>query len=61
MTERYRRRDFGHMDLETIIEDPTMYTRPWSIFADLVVQADTELLEFICEENEKDSALLVGQ
>lgn len=61
MTERYRRRDFGHMDLETIIEDPTMYTRPWSIFADLVLQADTELLEFICEENEKDSDRLVGK
>ena len=61
MTERYRRRDFGHMDLETIIEDPKMYTRPWSIFADLVLQADTELLEFICEENEKDSDRLVGK
>lgn len=61
VTERYRRRDFGRMELETIIEEPAMYTGPWSILADLVLQADTELLEFICEENEKDSAKLVGK
>ena len=61
LIERYRRRDFGHMDLEMILEDPGMYTRPWSIFVNLVFQADTELIEFICEENEKDSALLVGK
>jgi hypothetical protein len=54
-TERYRRRDFGHIDLEMIIEDPKMYTRPWSVFAELVFQPDTELLEFICEENNRDA------
>jgi hypothetical protein len=53
-TERFRRRDFGHIDLEMIIEDPKMYTRPWSVFAQLVFQPDTELLEFICEENNRD-------
>jgi hypothetical protein len=61
LVERYRRRDFGHMDLEMILEDPKMYTRPWSIFVELVLQADTELLEFICEENEKDAEHLVGR
>ena len=61
ITERLHRRDFGHMDLEMIIDDEKMYTRPWSIFSELTLQVDTELLEFICQENEKDSALLVGQ
>jgi hypothetical protein len=61
LTERFRRRDFGHMDMEMIIDDPKMYTRPWSIFAEFVLQADTELLEFICEENEKDAQHLVGR
>ena len=61
ITERFRRRDFGHMDLEMVIDDRKMYTKPWSIFSELVLQADTELLEFICEENEKDSALLTGK
>jgi len=56
ITERLRRRDFGHMDMEMIIDDRKMYTRPWSITAEFILQADTELLEFICEENERDSA-----
>jgi hypothetical protein len=60
-TERFRRRDFGHLDLEMIIEDPKMYTRPWSIYAELIYQADTELLEFICEENERDYKHMVGK
>jgi hypothetical protein len=61
IVEKFHRRDFGHMDLEMTIEDARMYTRPWSIFAELVLQADTELLEFVCEENEKDSARMVGK
>jgi hypothetical protein len=60
-TERFRRRDFGHMDLEMTIDDPKMYTKPWTIAAELVLQGDTELLEFVCEENERDSSQLVGK
>jgi hypothetical protein len=60
ITERLRRRDFGHIDLEMIIDDRKMYTRPWSIFSELTLQVDTELLEFICEENEKDSRHMTG-
>ena len=58
ITERFRRRDFGHMDMEMIIDDRKMYTRPWSITAEFILQTDTELLEFICEENERDSAVI---
>lgn len=61
LTERFRRRDFGHMDMEMVIDDKNMYSKPWSIFAEMILQADTELLEFICEENEKDSARLIGK
>ena len=61
ITERFRRRDYGHMEMEMVIDDRKMYTKPWSIFAEFIIQTDTELLEFICEENEKDSALLVGK
>jgi len=53
--ERFRRKDFGHMEMEMIIDDRKMYTRPWSIHAEFILQTDTELLEFICEENERDS------
>jgi hypothetical protein len=61
MTERFRRRDFGHMDLEMVIDDPKMYSKPWSLFAELIYQADTELLEFICEENNKDVPHMIGK
>jgi len=61
ITERFRRRDFGHMDMEMIIDDRKMYTRPWSITAEFILQTDTELLEFICEENERDSAVIGTQ
>jgi len=61
ITERFRRKDFGHMDMEMIIDDRKMYTRPWSIKAEFILQTDTELLEFICEENERDSAVIGTQ
>ena len=61
LTERYRRRDFGHMDLEMTIDDPKAYTKPWTMYVDLALQPDTELLEFICEENEKDAQRMVGK
>jgi hypothetical protein len=61
ITEKFRRRDFGHVDMEMIIDDPKVYTRPWSIVAELVFQADTELLEFICEENNRDIQHMVGK
>jgi hypothetical protein len=61
LTERFTRKDFGHMELETIIDDPNVYTQPWSTVAQFTFKADTELLEFICEENERDSQFLIGK
>jgi len=54
ITERYRRRDFGHLDLHMTVDDPKTFTRPWTIDTELLFDADTELLEFVCNENEKD-------
>jgi len=54
ITERYRRRDFGHMDLEVGINDPTYYTRPFTIKTVLNLIPDTDVLEYVCNENEKD-------
>jgi hypothetical protein len=51
MTERYRRRDYGHMDLEVTLEDPAVYARPWTVAVRAELAADTELLEFVCNEN----------
>ena len=58
VTERFRRLDFGHMDLEMTIDDPKAYTRPWTIRVPLVFQADTEMLEYVCNENNKYKELL---
>jgi hypothetical protein len=51
--ERYRRRDFGHIDFELTVDDPKTFTRPWTMHAELLFDADTDLLEFVCNENEK--------
>jgi hypothetical protein len=55
VTERYRRRDFGHMDFEIMIDDPKVFNKPFTIKTQRLLQADTELLEDVCE-NEKSRA-----
>jgi hypothetical protein len=60
-TERFRRRDFGHMEIQFKIDDPKVYTKPWSFKEDQHLLPDTELLEYICNENEKDLKHMVGQ
>jgi hypothetical protein len=53
VTERFRRTDFGHMDLSVTIDDPKAFTKPWTITAPLLLQPDTELIEAFCDEHEK--------
>lgn len=59
ITERYRRRDFGHIDLEVTFEDPKYYTKPFRLNAGLTLVPDSDVLEFVCQENEKDLVHLV--
>jgi len=54
VTERYRRKDFGHMELKMTFDDPKAYARPWTISFNAELTPDTELLEYVCNENEKD-------
>jgi len=61
VTERFHRRDFGHMDIQITIDDPKAYTKPWTITLPLTLQADDELIEYICGENNKDIEHLVGK
>ena len=58
--ERFRRRDFGHMDLEITIDDPQAYTKPWSLPLEFRFLPDTDIIEDVCE-NEKDAAHAVGK
>ncbi len=61
VTERFRRTDFGHMQLSITFEDPKAYTKPWTINVAVNLAPDTELLEYVCLENEKDRPRLVGR
>ena len=54
--ERFRRIDFGHMVIDITIDDPKAYTRPWTVALRTRLLADTDLLEFICNENNNPSA-----
>jgi hypothetical protein len=53
VTERFTRTNFGRMDIVITIDDPKTYTRPWTVTQQLAFQPDTELLEYICNENNK--------
>ena len=50
MTERYRRRDFGHLEVDVTFSDPAAYTKPWTVAVRAELAADTELLEWVCNE-----------
>ena len=61
VTERFRRPDFGTLEIDITINDPKAYTKPWSIKVNQTIALDTDMLEFVCEENEKDVPHLVGK
>ena len=61
VTERMRRRDFGHMDIQITIDDPKAYTKPWTAELHPQLIPDMDLLEFVCNENERDLRHLVGK
>jgi hypothetical protein len=61
MTERFHRTDFGHMGLSITFDDSKAYTKPWTIDVAVNLVPDTELLEYVCLENEKDRPKLVGR
>lgn len=53
-TERFQRRDLGHLDIQITIDDPKAYAKPWSFTFNFALLPDTDLIEDICE-NEKDT------
>jgi hypothetical protein len=61
MTERFRRVNFGHLEMEITVEDPKAYTKPWTVKINQRLLLNTDLIEFICNENEKSDAHLVGK
>lgn len=60
MTERYRRVDYGHIDLRVTYDDPKTYTRPWTQAVKFDLMPEGDLIEYVCE-NERDKPHLVGK
>jgi hypothetical protein len=61
MTERFRRVNFGKLEIEITVDDPKAYTRPWTIKMNQTIKLDTDLLDYICLENEKDAQHMVAK
>jgi hypothetical protein len=61
MTERFRRTNFGNLDIDITIDDPKAYTKPWTIKLRQLLVPDTDLLEYYCQDNEKDTAHIIGK
>lgn len=53
VTERFRRRSFGHMEIDITVDDPKAYTEPWTVRVNQEIMADEELIEFVCLENQR--------
>jgi Carboxypeptidase regulatory-like domain len=61
MTERYRRRDLGHLEIETIINDPDTFIQPWIFKSVADLAPKDEIQEYVCTENERDREHIVGK
>jgi len=60
-TERIHRRDLGHLEITQTFDDPKVYTRAWTVKVTGDLMPDSDLLEYVCNENNKGSAHLVGK
>jgi hypothetical protein len=61
MTERFRRVNYGNLEIEITVDDPKVYTKPWTVTVNQRLMPDTDLIEFICGENERDVPHLLGK
>jgi hypothetical protein len=61
ITERYRRRNFGDLDLEVTYQDPAVFARPFTVAVRAELAPDTELIEYVCNEEHGDLGHWVGK
>jgi hypothetical protein len=61
MTERFRRVNYGTLEIEVAMDDPKTFTEPWTIKLNQRLMPDTELIEFVCLENNTVLPHLVGK
>jgi hypothetical protein len=61
VTERFKRPTIGRITIDVTIDDPKSYTKPWDVQLVWRLQPDTDLIESICEENNRDLPHMVGK
>jgi len=61
MIERFRRVNYGNLQIDVTVDDPKVYTKPWTVTIQQKLMPDTELIEFICNENDRSGPHLVGK
>jgi hypothetical protein len=61
MVQRYHRKDFGHMEVDVVIEDPGTFTKPWHVHMIWNFSPTGDLMEFVCTENDKDALYTQGK
>lgn len=61
VTERFRRPNFGRLEIEVTVNDPKAYTKPWTVTLQQAIKLDTELVDEICLENEKSVQHMTGK
>jgi len=55
VTERFRRPNFGTLEIEATVDDPKAYTKPWTFRMIDKIVLDTELIDEVCLENENSA------
>jgi hypothetical protein len=61
VTERFRRVSYGRLEIELTVDDLKTYSAPWTVTLNQFIALDTDLLDYICNENELDAPHLVGK
>jgi hypothetical protein len=61
LTERFRRLNYGTLEIEVTVDDPKTFTKPWTFKLNQRLMPDTDLIEFICSENNTVLPHLVGK
>jgi hypothetical protein len=54
VTERIRRPNFGSLDIDVTVNDPKVFTKTWTVSLHMKPMLDTEMIDFICMENNRD-------
>ena len=61
VTEGIHIRDFGHLEVQVTIDDPNAYEKPWTASIPAELATSTDVMEYVCVENEKSLQHMIGR